>query len=131
MSIYLDASALIKRYLDEPGSDEVESAMRGARWIASQIAFVETLRAVSSEPSDLVRRAQKEWESFYVVEVAQPLCERAVAIAVKHGLRSLDAIHLASALAVATDDLIFATWDRQLHAAASAEGLRTLPASLP
>ncbi len=51
-------------------------------------------------------------------------------LAVQHGLKTLDAIHLASAMMIAADDLTFATWDRRLHAAAQAEGLTTLPASL-
>lgn len=131
MNLYLDASAFVKRYLDEEGSDEVGSSMRAAdAWIASRPCFVETLRAVSSDGPDLAKRARTDWEWFSVVELDHPLSERAVVMAARHGLNSLDAIHLASALAVATDDLTFATWDRRLHQAAAAEGLETLPATV-
>ena len=44
-------------------------------------------------------------------------------------LKGADAIHLASALAFGRD-LVFTTWDRRLHRAARAEGLRVAPASL-
>jgi predicted nucleic acid-binding protein len=45
-------------------------------------------------------------------------------------LRSLDALHLAAALTLATSELTFATWDARLHRAAREHGLRTLPAKL-
>jgi uncharacterized protein len=44
--------------------------------------------------------------------------------------RSLDALHLAAALVLPEEDLVFAVWDRRLHAAARAEGLQTLPDTL-
>lgn len=78
----------------------------------------------------MAKRAIKDWEEFHVVDVDQPLCERAVELAERHGLKTLDAIHLASALAISHDDLTFATWDRRLHAAAKAEGMKTLPTTL-
>ena len=96
---------------------------------SSQVTFVETMRTVSALASD--RTARSDWASFNVVDVdGQPLCERAVELSGRHGLKTLDAIQLASALMLATDDLTFATFDRRLHAAAQAEGLATLPASL-
>jgi len=45
-------------------------------------------------------------------------------------LRALDALHLASALSLDAEDVIFATWDARLHRAAREHGLRTLPAAL-
>jgi hypothetical protein len=45
-------------------------------------------------------------------------------------LRGADAVHLASALAVGTDDLVVAVWDRQLHSAWITAGLRVAPASI-
>jgi hypothetical protein len=42
-------------------------------------------------------------------------------------LGSLDALHLAAALILPPEDLVFATWDRRLHAAAGEEGLALLP----
>ena len=51
-------------------------------------------------------------------------------LAVERELRSLDALHLAAALLLPRNDLVLATWDRRLHAAARAEGLAVLPAVL-
>jgi len=42
-------------------------------------------------------------------------------------MRSLDALHLAAAVLLPPADLVVATWDRRLHAAALAVGLRVLP----
>jgi predicted nucleic acid-binding protein len=57
----------------------------------------------------------------------QRLVEHAAALCLDRDLRSLDALHLAAALVLPGDDLVFATWDRRLHAAAGAEGLQRLP----
>jgi predicted nucleic acid-binding protein len=130
VNLYLDSSALLKRYLIEEGSTEVRSALEEATSFAgSRIGFVETLRALMGN-SDLSAQARRDWQSIDVVEVSAVVCERAVRVARERSLRSLDAIHLASALVIATDDLTFATFDRRLHAAAQAEGLTTLPTSL-
>jgi hypothetical protein len=51
-------------------------------------------------------------------------------LARSHALRGADAVHLASALAVADPDLVVAVWDRRLHAGAAAASLHLAPASL-
>ena len=130
MTLYLDSSALLKRYLVEEGSAQVQSAFERSRTcVGSRIGFVETLRALAGAPN-LSVQARRDWLTIDVVEVTAVVCERAIGIAGERSLRTLDAIHLASALVVAADDLTFATFDRRLHAAAQAEGLATLPASL-
>jgi uncharacterized protein len=69
----------------------------------------------------------EEWPAFGVVEVDQALVEHAAELTLKWELRSLDSLHLAAALLLPQDDLVCATWDRRLHAAAAAEGLELLP----
>ena len=72
----------------------------------------------------------QEWPAFGVVEVDQALAEHAAALAIDRDLRSLDSHHLAAAQLLRTDNLVFVTCDRRLHAAAQAEGLSVLPATL-
>jgi uncharacterized protein len=129
--LYLDASALVKRYVAEPGSDTVRDAMqRAAGWFMARVGFVETVRAVSAVAGDAVaRRFQQEWTAIGVIEVDQPLVERAGELATAHRLRSLDAIHLAAGMLLPRDELVLLTWDHRLAAAASAEGLEVLPAA--
>ncbi len=100
-------------------------------WFMCRTGYVETLRAVMLAAGDSAAKAmRKEWPALAVVEVDQHLVEEAANLAVKHELRSLDAMHLAAALILPGDDLTFATWDRRLHAAARSAGLQILPASL-
>lgn len=129
--LYLDASAFVKRYIDEKGSEAIRQAMEGARWSACRICFVETVRAVDSvagQPG--VRKVREDWPSVDVVEVDQALSERAAQLTLSHRLRALDALHLAAALSLPTGDLTFATWDTHLHRAARDEGLETLPSAV-
>ncbi len=130
--LYLDSSALIKRYLKEEGSNEVLAAMAAeAAWCSCRVAFVETARAVGrSVGSGAVDDVEVDWCDFDIVEVDRELTERAAELAISSGLRSLDALHLAAALTLPRGELIFATWDARLHRAAREHGLRTLPTAL-
>jgi predicted nucleic acid-binding protein len=119
----------VKRYVAEPGSELVREAMQAAEdWYICRAGFVETVRAVGlvagGQATQVVR---EEWPAFGLVEVDQPLVERAATLCLQRELRSLDALHLAAALVLPVEDLVLATWDHRLHRAASAEGLRALP----
>jgi predicted nucleic acid-binding protein len=132
LRLYLDASALVKRYVEEQGSDLVISAMQEAEaWSICRIGYVETVRAVGLVGGRrAVRRVEAEWASFDVVEVDAGLAEHAAELALAAELRSLDALHLAAALLLAGGGLTVATWDARLHRAAREHGLATLPVAL-
>lgn len=101
-------------------------------WYTCRIGFVETFRAVGLAAGRSGMDALlEEWPAFGVVEVHQGLAERAANLALEHDLRSLDALHLAATLLLPFEELQLATWDRRLHAAARASGLRVLPDALP
>ena len=134
MRLYLDAGAIVKRYAAEPGSDAVHAALLSHdRWLTTPLAFTEVVRALSlggEAGSGEAARFRQEWPLYTPVAVDQALVERAAELAVSAGLRTLDAIHLASALTVGPEELLFATWDGRLHAAAARRGLQLLPAAL-
>lgn len=132
MNLYLDPSALVKRYVAEPASELVRDAMQGADgWFMCRTGFVETVRAVGLVGgASATKAARDEWPAFGVVEVDQPLVERAADLAIGRQLRSLDSLHLAAALVLPGEDLVFATWDRRLHTAAGSEGLHLLPETI-
>lgn len=117
----------------EPGSDLVRTAMQSAdAWYICRIGFVETVRAVGlAAGRRATRPVREEWPSFAVVEVDQDLVERAAQLALDDDLRSLDALHLAAALLLPAEHLVFATWDRRLHTAARSHRLTVLPDLLP
>lgn len=132
MTLYLDSSALVKRYVKEVGSDSIVEAMgRASSYKMCRIGFVETVRAVArgGESGD-VEKVRGDWTRVDVIEVDRALTEHAARLAIHHRLRTLDALHLAAALALADEDPMFATWDLDLHRAAREQGLRTLPAEL-
>ena len=96
-----------------------------------RVGHLETVRAVGQVGSaSAVGTVHKEWAAFNVIEVDQDLVEHAIELALAHDLRSLDPLHLASALVLPREDLTVAAWDRRLHAAGRAEGLGLSPAIL-
>ena len=100
-------------------------------WFICRIGFVETVRAVGlAAGRATTRTVRNEWPSFGVVEIDQELVEHAAALAIDRELRSLDSLHLAAALVLPGENLVMATWDSRLHAAARAEGLNLLPETL-
>lgn len=100
-------------------------------WFVCRVGFVEVTRALVLAAGQSAANAfRQEWPAFGVIEVDQDLVERASALAAPRQLRSLDALHLAAALLLPTEDLVIATWDRRLHSAAGAEQLAVLPESL-
>lgn len=104
---------------------------RADGWFMCRVGFVETVRAVGlSAGRNAVRVFEREWPSFGVIEVDQRLAEDAANLALSRELRSLDSLHLAAGLLLPGNDLFFATWDRRLHTAARAEGLRPIPETL-
>lgn len=104
---------------------------RADGWFMCRAGYVETVRAVGLSAGRAAARAvREEWPAFGVIEVDQRLVEDAAELAVDRELRSLDALHLAAGLMLPRDELLFATWDRRLHAAARAEALKPLPEKL-
>jgi predicted nucleic acid-binding protein len=130
--LYLDASALVKRYVEEEGSDLVLRTMAEATaWSTCRIGYVETVRAVAlAGGRKAVKRIDTDWLSFDVVEVDAALAEHATQLALSTELRSFDALHLASALVLPSQDLTVAAWDARLHRAVRERGLQTLPPAL-
>lgn len=104
---------------------------RADGWFMCRLGFVETVRAVGlSAGQAAAQTVREESPAFGVIEVDQRLVEDAAELAIDRALRSMDALHLAAAVVLPHDDLFFATWDRRLHAAAKAEGLRLIPERL-
>jgi uncharacterized protein len=67
------------------------------------------------------------FDELTAISVDESLAESAAELAGTHTLSGADAVHLATALAVAGDDLAFATWDDRLGRAASSAGLVVVP----
>jgi predicted nucleic acid-binding protein len=90
-------------------------------------------RAAKDDVARQVAAFDEAWQDIAVVELVDEIARRAVAIARDHPLRASDAIHLASAFAVAPSEgtVTFACFDRRLWDAAEALGFGTIPLSPP
>lgn len=131
---YLDSSALVKLVLNEPESSALFEAIQQFPYrVSSSLAITEVQRTVrrASEDPLVLARARTVLGGTQLLALDEALLERAAALA-PAGLRSLDAIHLASALVLGPDLDAFIAYDRRLLAAASELGLNVLaPATQP
>lgn len=135
--VYLDASALVKLCVDEPGSSLAAALWDGADVVAtSRIADVEVRAALAAgrrggtldgrAAEAALDRWDRLWPALHKVEVRPALTDRASQLTARHPLRGGDALHLASALTLRSPDLVVAVWDPHLAAAARAEELRVV-----
>jgi predicted nucleic acid-binding protein len=142
---YLDATALVKRYVVERGSQATIALTADSDMTATSIvsraeiaaAFAKAVRAGLVE-GDVARNAQQrfaaDWPDLLRVPVTEALVERAERLAWEHGLRGYDAVQLASALTwqeSAGEEIVLATFDQQLWEAAKRSGLKAWPDQLP
>jgi len=119
---YIDASALTKLVLDEPDSVAMRRwYIESERVIASRIGLVETQRAVARRQHDPVHLSAV-LSSIEVIEFDARIA-RSAAIVRPVGLKTLDSIHLASALALGGEVDAFVTYDLRLADAARGAGL--------
>ena len=145
MIVYADASMLVKRYVAEAGSREVEALLASATAAGTAVitrAEVSAALSKAARLGALTRAAseaalgvfRKHWPHLLRLRLNEAVLKRADELAWAHSLRSFDAVHLAAAVAwqAALDDsLTVATYDRQLWIAAQAEGLTPGPPRWP
>jgi predicted nucleic acid-binding protein len=144
MILYMDTSALAKRYLAEPGSADVNQWIAQAHPAVTGIITRAELAAAihragrlgwinASEYAAALGLFRGDWELIGQLPVSEATVRRADELAGRHGLRGFDAIHLACALLFQEslgEAVTMTTYDRLLWQAARAEGLAVLPAIL-
>lgn len=134
MSLYLDTSALLKRYLDEPDSAAYGDHLDADPiWCTARITYVEARRNLAARLDGdalVIARARFEddWQTIDVVEVDAALCAAAATLAESQALRSLDALHLAACDRVRDAVLSLVTADRRQVEAARSLGWSLLTA---
>ncbi len=123
MTVYLDASALVKLVAPEPETEAVGLFLTDYRLqVTSVIATVEVRRAVARRPGVPPGRVDDVLGRTAVLALEPPVIEGAATIG-PATLRTLDAIHLASAAELGEDLEAFVTFDRRLADAARALGM--------
>lgn len=124
--IYLDTAALVKLVRREVESDALVDWITDRRdqlLVSSALAEVELPRALRRTEPDLLSAVPGVLGRIAVYEIDE-LVRTTAAAYDEPTIRSLDAIHLATADAVLGDDLsVFVTYDRRLLACAEALGL--------
>lgn len=137
MSEYFDSSALVKLLVAEPGSavavDQWEAANSptcvtiGLSEVAAALGAAERSGRISvRRRNDARRELDSKWSRIARSIADDELASVAADLALLHGLRGYDAVHLAAA--VASSD-IFVGADQALLSAARAEGLATTDVS--
>lgn len=145
MIVYADASALVKRYVTESGSKEVIALTVTAAVVATALVSraevsAALARAVRMGVLDdeggrrAQRRFSRDWPDLARVAVTEALVARAETLAWEHGLRGYDAVQLAAAITwreSVGEDVVLATFDRQLWEVAPDVGLEAWPKEPP
>ncbi|MGH7312218.1 MAG: type II toxin-antitoxin system VapC family toxin [Candidatus Rokuibacteriota bacterium] len=136
MILYLDASALVKLYVEEAGTPVVADRIAAAAAVATAlITYAEARAALARHRRDgalsvvdlrrAVRELDREWGAYNIVDLTDALVRSAGALAERHALRGYDAVHLAAALDLraAGAGLEFCAFDTRLSRAARREHL--------
>ena len=143
--LYLDASALIKRYIYEEGTEEVQALLREGDVLGTSIithvevtaAFAKALRMQILDRAAAEKALDgfyEDWDFFYRLNITEAVISRASRLAWKNGLRGYDATHLAAALAwqeMLEEPVMMACFDRRLWEAAKLNGLDVWPERFP
>lgn len=134
MTLYVDSSALLKAYVDEPDSDVAVAHLQSDDvLVTSWVTVVEVRRNLSRLLSATSARAavsafERDIDAFALVAAGEEVCRAAGRIGEVLGVRSLDAIHLASAQSLQIASLPFLTFDLRQAQAARSLGLVVLGA---
>lgn len=142
MILYLDTSALLKLYLEEPDSSLVRQAVAGAWATCTHLITYAEMRAAlaqavrlkrlpDSERGHHVERFESDWQLLEVIAADEPLVRRAADFTERFGLRGYDSVHLAAAERVFEAEgrpavFSFAAFDRSLCAGAAELGMNVL-----
>ena len=118
--LYLDSSAIVKLVVPEPESVALRRLLRS--WherVSSVVALVEVERAARRIGGGAIRRAQTVLQRIGLVELDDEVVRVAASLRPAE-LRTLDAIHLATALSLGKDLGAFCAYDSRLAKTATA-----------
>ena len=142
--LYLDTSALVKRYINEAGSELVNNLFADARGIATGvISRVETAAAFAKAARigildrehawQALQDFRAEWPDYIRLPVSEATVVKGDQLAWELNLRGYDSVHLAVASTwedTLREEVVLVTFDQQLWQAAQKVGLKVSPHSL-
>ena len=138
---YLDASALVKCYVQEDGTDDVLGLLdQEPDVVASELVRVEVVGAIARAPrqdrlseeeaAHAIAEFRQMRQNLRLMKVDEAVISRAESLAQKHLLKAFDAVHLATALVLQDQVMAVPTvacYDDALRQAAQHEGLPVWP----
>lgn len=144
MILYLDASALVKRYVADAGSTEVDALIGDANVIGTSVisraevsaALAKAVRVgwlLRDEAGAALQVFRTEWADIVRLQLTEAIVARADVAAWNHDLRGYDAVQLATAVYwqdTIGDPITLATFDRHLWREAPRAGLLVWPDEL-
>lgn len=144
MTLYLDSSAIVKRYVAEFGSAEIRAAAEQSEGNGTAVisraevtaALGKAIRkgVLSERDAKLaLRNFNRTWPDLVRTRVTEKLVKYAADLAWTHRLRGYDAVHLASAVAwqqALGEPATVATFDQAMWLAAGKIGLLVFPLNL-
>ena len=120
---YIDSSALLKLAIRERETSALEADLASrVGLVTSRLAALECRRAARRLPHKVLLALDDVLDAVYLLDLTVANLDAAAAMS-PPALRSLDAIHLATALSIADPDLEVITYDDRLADAARAAGL--------
>lgn len=137
MILYLDTSSLVKLYIEENESAQIESLVKTSEVSATSIVAYAEARAAfarrfreqcftSAEHNRIKTYFTKDWQNYFILNITENIIKLAGDLTEKHALRGFDSIHLASALILRREissPVNFSCFDGHLEKAAMQEGL--------
>ncbi|MCH7589225.1 MAG: type II toxin-antitoxin system VapC family toxin [Chloroflexi bacterium] len=141
MIVYLDASALVKRYIAEDGSPEVNALITQAdstvtnlisrAEVAAAIMRASRMEIINREDAlQAIKVFRSEWENLQRLPVTEATVARADSLIRNYDLRGYDAVHMAAALIwqeAIVETITMATYDHNLWNVARKVGLDIWP----
>jgi predicted nucleic acid-binding protein len=138
MRVFFDTSALTKRYVEEEGSEQVRALCAQADALGVSILLLPEListlcrlvregRLSAEDYQSLKAAVQVDLYDADLCDVSQEIFEQAIRCLEAHPLRTLDALHVGSALVYKPD--LFVSADRRQTEAADREGISVLDLS--
>lgn len=144
MILYLDASALVRLYIEEEHHAVMVKSVRSATLCATHLIAYAEMRAslqklrrmkrlTDKELTKIKRAFEKDWLNIAHIQPTDFMMRRAGELAEQHNLRGYDSVHLAAADTLAANSapqpLVFACFDTNLNTAAQKLGMQLLIAS--
>lgn len=132
MTLYVDSSALIKRYVAEDDSQNADAILLGdTEWVTGRHAYIEVQLAIHRRLGEAELRVarmafERDWQRTFVVGLDDVVCRRAAELGIATGSRSLDALHLAAAERAGGRSVPIVTFDARLGQAARSLGFAVI-----